>query len=172
MGQGKKQETKTGGKAKMPDHYRCRITCAFCGKRQHYEDQCYHKQRLSAKLKTGNSSGKGSGKGNAGQDSGKVKSKGRCKGQEKGKRGQGGHDRKPGKGKDADHSRGNTNLTPGGNSELSGGQPNTGLTTRSQTQAQKNKGLSVPMKKGTSETPANVPVSCAGRGNCRRRGLK
>ena len=47
---GKKQETNTGGKAKMPDHYRCTITCAFCGKRKHYEDECYHKQRLSAKL--------------------------------------------------------------------------------------------------------------------------
>ena len=31
--QGKKQETNTGGKVKMPDHYRCTITCAFCGKR-------------------------------------------------------------------------------------------------------------------------------------------
>ena len=38
--QGKKQETNTGAKAKMPDHYRCTITCAFCGKRKHYEDEC------------------------------------------------------------------------------------------------------------------------------------
>ena len=60
--QGKKQETNTGAKAKMPNHYRCPITCAFCGKRKHYEDQCYHKQRLSAKLK-GEDPGKGSGKG-------------------------------------------------------------------------------------------------------------
>ena len=44
--QGKKQDTNTGAKAKMPDHYRCTITCAFCGKRKHYEDECYHKQRL------------------------------------------------------------------------------------------------------------------------------
>ena len=36
----KKQETNTGGKAKLPDHYRCTITCAFCGKRKHYEDEC------------------------------------------------------------------------------------------------------------------------------------
>ena len=62
--QGKKQETNTGGKAKLPDDYRCTITCAFCGKRKHYEDVCYHKQRLSAKLKTENASGKGGGKGN------------------------------------------------------------------------------------------------------------
>ena len=44
--QGKQQETNTGAKAKLPDHYRCTITCAFCGKRKHYEDECYHKQRL------------------------------------------------------------------------------------------------------------------------------
>ena len=42
---GKKQETNTGSKPKMPDHYRCTITCAFCGKRKHYEDGCYHKER-------------------------------------------------------------------------------------------------------------------------------
>ena len=29
--QGEKQETNTGSKPKMPDHYRCTITCAFCG---------------------------------------------------------------------------------------------------------------------------------------------
>ena len=29
--QGKKHETNTGSQAKMPEHYRCRITCAFCG---------------------------------------------------------------------------------------------------------------------------------------------
>ena len=50
--QGKKQETNTGGKAKMPDHYRCTITSAFHGHRKHYEDECYGKQRLSAKLKS------------------------------------------------------------------------------------------------------------------------
>ena len=35
--QGKKQETNNGGKGKLPDHYRCPITCAFCGKRKHHE---------------------------------------------------------------------------------------------------------------------------------------
>ena len=84
---GKKQETNTGSKPKMPDHSRCTITCAFCvnGKRKHYEDECYHKQRLSAKLKgedPGKGSGKGGGKGN-GNDFGKGKSKGRGKGQDK-----------------------------------------------------------------------------------------
>ena len=39
--QGKKQETNAGAKAKMPDHYRCTITCAFRGKKKkHYGDEC------------------------------------------------------------------------------------------------------------------------------------
>ena len=86
--QGKKRETNTGGKGKLPDHYRCTTTCAFCGKRKHYEDECYHKQLLSAKLKTENASGKGSGKGNANKDNGQGKSKGNGKGQ--GGKGEGG----------------------------------------------------------------------------------
>ena len=100
---GKKQETNTGGKATLPDHCRCTITCAFCGKRKHYEDECYHKQRLSAKLKTKNASCRGGGKGNADKDSGKGKSKGNGKGQGgKGKGGRGGSDGKPDKDKNAD----------------------------------------------------------------------
>ena len=34
----------TCAKAKMTDDYRCTITCAFCCKRKHYEDECYHEQ--------------------------------------------------------------------------------------------------------------------------------
>ena len=139
VGQGKKQETNTGAKAKMPDYYRCTITCAFCGKRKHYEDECYHKQRLSAKLKgedPGKGSGKGGGKGN-GNDPGKGKSKGRGKGQDKNQGGRGGGaNRQPDKdNKNPDKNRGNPNPNPGGNSEPSGGQ--SGPTTRSQTQAQR-----------------------------------
>ena len=137
--QGKKQETNTGAKPKMPDHYRCTITCAFRGKRKHYEDECYHKQRLSAKLKgeyPGKGSGKGGGKGN-GKDSGKGKSKGRGKGQDKSQAGRGGAaNRQPDKdNKNQDKNGGNPNPNPGGNSEPSGGQ--SGPTTRSQTQAQR-----------------------------------
>ena len=90
--QGKRQETNTGAKPKLPDHYRGTITCAFCGKSKHYEDECYHKQRLSAKLKgedPGKGSGKGGGKSN-GNDAGKGKSKGRGKGQDKSQGGRGG----------------------------------------------------------------------------------
>ena len=136
--QGKKQETNTGAKAKMPDHYRCTITCAFCGKRKHYEDECYHKQRLSAKLKgedPGKGSGKGGGKGN-GNNSGKGRSKGRGKGQDKNQGGRGGGaNRQPDEdNKNPDKNGGNPNPNSGGNSEPSGGQ--SGPTTRSQTQAQ------------------------------------
>ena len=140
--QGKKQETNTGAKAKMLDHYRCTITCAFCWKRKHYEDECYHKQRLSAKLKgedPGKGSGKGGGKGN-GNNSGKGKSKGRGKGQDKNQGGRGGGANcQPDKdNKNPDKNGDNPNPNPGGNSEPSGGQ--SGPTTRSQTQAQREQG--------------------------------
>ena len=136
--QGKKQETNTGAKPKMPDHYRCTITCAFCGKRKHYEDECYHKKRLSAKLKgeyPGKGCGKGGGKDN-GNDSGKGKSKGRGKGQHKSQGGGGGRANcQPDKdNKNQDKNGGNPNPNPAGNSEPSGGQ--SGPTTRSQTRTQ------------------------------------
>ena len=140
--QGKQQEKNTGAKAKLPDHYRCTITFAFCEKRKHYEDECYHRQRLSAKLK-GEDPGKGSGKGGGkdkGNDSGKGKSKGRGQGQDKSQGGRGGGaNRQPDKdNKNTDKNAGNPNPNPGGNSEPSGGQ--SGPTTRSQTQAQQGQG--------------------------------
>ena len=144
--QGKKQETNTGAKAKMPDHYRCTITCAFCGKKKHYEDECYHKQHLSAKQNgedpgkgSGKGGGKGRGKGN-GYDSGKGKSKRRGKGQDKNQNGRGGGaNRQPNKdNKNPDKNGGNPNPNSGGNSEPSGGQ--SGPLTRSQTQAQQEQG--------------------------------
>ena len=33
------------------DHFRCTITCGYCGKRRHYEDECHIKKRESDKLK-------------------------------------------------------------------------------------------------------------------------
>ena len=140
--QGKQQKTNTGAKAKLRDHYRCTITCAFCGKRTHYEDKCYHKQRLSAKLKgedPGKGSGKGGGKGK-GNDSGKGKSKGRGQGQDKSQPGRGGGaNRQPDKdNKNTDKNGGNPNPNPGGNSEPSGRQ--SGPTTCSEKQAQREQG--------------------------------
>ena len=148
--QGKKQGTNTGAKCKMPDPYRCTITCAFCGKREHYEDECYHKQRLSAKLKGegsgkgggngyGNDSGKGGGKGYC-NDSGEGKSNGRGKGQDKsqGGRGGGGNRQPDNNNKNQVKNGGNPNPNAWGNSEPSEGQ--SGPTTRSQTQAQQEQG--------------------------------
>ena len=62
------------------DHFRCPITCGYCGKRRHYEDECHIKKRESDKLKrqeaerqknktptrnpqNGDKGGKGGGKG-------------------------------------------------------------------------------------------------------------
>ena len=140
--QGKKQETNTGAKPKMPDHYTCTITCAFSGKRKHYVDECYHKQRLSAKLKgegPGKDSGKGGGKDN-GNHSGKGKSKGRQKGGDKsqGGRGGGADCQQDKDNKNQDRNGSNPNPNPGGKSKLSGGH--CGPTTRSQTQAPREQG--------------------------------
>ena len=178
MVQGKKRETNPGEKAKMPDLYRFTITCAFCGKRKHCEDECYHKQRLSPKLKREAQSGDGGAGGKSQGEKGKGKSQGRGKGQGQAQ-GRGGGRGGPEKqnndknnDKKQDRSGGNPNPTPGGtNPEPSGGQQNTGPTTHFQTQ-DKIKGLSVPTKMGTSRTPAKVPASCGWRENCRRRGLK
>ena len=62
------------------DHFRCTISCGYCGKCRHYEDKCHIKKRESDKLKrqeaerqktqtptrnpqNGDKGGKGSGKG-------------------------------------------------------------------------------------------------------------
>ena len=96
----------------------------------------------SGKLKgedPGKGSRKGGGKGE-GNDSGKGKSKGRGQGQDKSQGGQGGGaNRQPDKdNKNKDKNGGNPNPNPGRNSEPSGGQ--SGLTTRSQTKAQREQG--------------------------------
>ena len=117
--QRKKQETNTAGKAEMPNHYGCTVTCPFGGRRKHYEDECYHKQRLSPKLRNENSQ-KGGQNGKGNKDKGRGKSKGRGKDEEKGKGGPGGPDKK--NEKNQDKSGGNPNPTPGGTSpEPSGG---------------------------------------------------
>ena len=159
--QGKKQETNTGSKPKMPDHYRCTFTCAFCGKRKHYEDECYHKQRLSAKPKgedPGKGSGKGGGKGK--DDSGKGKSKGRGKGQEKGQGGRGGGAHR--------HQDNRTRITRTGTSPgetptpLQGGTPSPleGLPQDHRRKPSKNKGLSVEVKVEMMASPRRGAASC------------
>ena len=125
--QGKTQKTNTGGTQKMPDHYRCTITCAFCGKRKHYEDECWHKQKLSNRLKEDLKSK------TKGQDKG-----GRGTGKDKGGRGQGQGNGGRAEGQGGQGQGGNTNA-PTGN-DPNGGKPQSGNpsgpTTRSQTREQ------------------------------------
>ena len=74
------QHTKDGKPVTHQDPFRCTITCGYCGKRRHYEDECHIKKRESDKLKrqeaerqklqtparnppNGDKGGKGGGKG-------------------------------------------------------------------------------------------------------------
>ena len=47
----RKQKTKDGQEVKHQDHFRCTITCGYCGKRRHYEDECHINCRESEELK-------------------------------------------------------------------------------------------------------------------------
>ena len=47
----RQQHTKDGKQVTHQDHFRCTITCGYCGKRRHYEDECHIKKRESDKLK-------------------------------------------------------------------------------------------------------------------------
>ena len=101
---------------------RCTITFAFSGKRKHYENECYHKQLLSAKLKS-QAQSRGQG-GRSNGDKGKGKFKGRGKGQEQGKGGGCSGPDKKSQDKNQDRSGGNPNPTPREtNPEPSQGQP-------------------------------------------------
>ena len=44
-------QKKDGKTVTHHDHFRCTITCGYCGKRRHYEDECHIKKRESDKLK-------------------------------------------------------------------------------------------------------------------------
>ena len=47
----RQQHSKDGKTVTHQDHFRCTITCGYCGKRRHYEDECHIKKRESDKLK-------------------------------------------------------------------------------------------------------------------------
>ena len=47
----RQQHSKDGKTVTHHDHFRCTITCGYCGKRRHYEDECDIKKRESDKLK-------------------------------------------------------------------------------------------------------------------------
>ena len=76
----RQQHTKDEKQVTHQDHFRCTITCGYCGKRRRYEDECHIKKRESDKLKrqeaerqktqtparnppNGDKGGKGGGKG-------------------------------------------------------------------------------------------------------------
>ena len=76
----RQQHTKDGKTVTHQDHFRCTITCGYCGKRRHYEDECHkkkhesdkHKRQEAERQKTqtpsrtpqnGDKGGKGGGKG-------------------------------------------------------------------------------------------------------------
>ena len=45
------QHTNDGKTVTHQDHFRCTITCGYCGKHRHYEDKCHIKKRESDKHK-------------------------------------------------------------------------------------------------------------------------
>ena len=47
----RQQHTKDGKTVTVQDHFRCTITCGYCGKRRHYEDECHIKKREGIKHK-------------------------------------------------------------------------------------------------------------------------
>ena len=157
---GKKKETNTGGKAKIPNHYSCTITYAFSDQRKHYEDECYQKQRLSAKLKSEaqNGGGGGGGKNNGGTGNEKCQAPGKGKGREQGKGGgRGGPDKKS-HDKNQDESGRNPNPTLGkANPEPSGRQLEPGLTTHSEMQAQQKEGAKRGNEDGDVSNPRKPP---------------
>ena len=76
----RQQHTREGKAVTYQDHFRCTITCGYCGKHRHYEDECHIKKRESDKRKrqeaerqkaqtatrtpqNGDKGGKGGGKG-------------------------------------------------------------------------------------------------------------
>ena len=125
---------------------------------EHYKDECYHTQSLSAKLKAENSpNGRQTSKGNGANSYGK--SKGDGKGEQQGKGGPGGTDKRNRRNKDK--SGGKTNLTPRGtNSEPSGGDTTLGvrLVPKHKLKINKNKESNVPKKSKTSLVPASSPT--------------
>ena len=76
----RQQHPKDGKTVTHQDHFRCTITCGYCGRRRHYKDECHikkcdsdkHKRQEAERQKTqtpprtpqkGDKGGKGGGKG-------------------------------------------------------------------------------------------------------------
>ena len=68
-------------KQKNQDHFGCRITCGYCGKQKHYEDESHIKGRESEQLKKAEeerrkNAGKGGKSEEGGPNPGRLKGKG------------------------------------------------------------------------------------------------
>ena len=75
------QKTNDDQEVKHQDHFRCTITCGYCGNRRHYEDECHIKRRESEKHKKAEeerrkTAGKGGGPEGGGPNPGGFKGKG------------------------------------------------------------------------------------------------
>ena len=82
------QKTKGGQEVKHQDHFLCTVTCTYCGKRRHYEDECHIKRCESEKLKKAEeerckNAGKGGRPEGGGPNPGGLKGKGNPGGGEK-----------------------------------------------------------------------------------------
>ena len=56
----RQQHTKIGEAVTHQHHFRCTITCGYCGKRRHYEDECHIKKRETDKHKQQEAEGQNS----------------------------------------------------------------------------------------------------------------
>ena len=75
------QKAKEGHEVKHQDHFRCTITCGYCGQGRHYEDECHIKRGVSGKHKKAEeerckTAGKGGGAEGGGPNLGGFKGKG------------------------------------------------------------------------------------------------
>ena len=66
------------------DHFRCTITCGYCGKRRHYEDKCHIKKRQSDKVKRQEAERQKNQTFTRAPQNGDKRGKGRCRGGGKG----------------------------------------------------------------------------------------
>ena len=80
----RQQHSKDGKTVTHQDHFRCTITCGYCGKRRHYEDECNIKKRESDKLKRQEAERQKTQTPTRSPENGDKGGKGGCKGSGKG----------------------------------------------------------------------------------------
>ena len=171
--QGKKQETNTGGNAKLPDHYGCTITCAFCGKRKHYEDECYHKQAYRRSLRPRTPVASVVARATPTRTMPKASPRAGAKDKvAKAKVDEEAATASLTKTRTRNRPEGTQILRQGGTLSHLVGNPTRDLRPVPRRKANKNKGPSVLPKMGPSPMPASAPASCSWCVKSRRRGSK